>query len=167
MKPSPVATSINTTVGFRETQNLQLIYETSLHSLKTTLWCGIDAGNIIAPYFFENDQGVAVTVTAERYQDIIQNFLVTEIVEEQGLEDMWFQQDGATAHTARSTIQLLNDVFPRELISQSGNLAWPAKSPDLTAPDFFLWGFLELKVYMNKPQTIQHLKGNIRHEITI
>lgn len=149
---------------FWGTQNPQLIHETSLHPLKTTVWCGIHAGNIIGPYFFENDQGVGVTVTAERYQDMIRNFLVPEM-EEQGLEDMWFQQDGATAHTARSTIQLLNDVFPRRLISRSGDLAWPARSPDLTAPDFFLWGFLKSKVYVNKPQTIQHLKDNIRHEI--
>jgi len=135
-----------------------------LHPLKTTVWCGIHAGNIIGPYFFENDQGVAVTVTAERYQDMIRHFLVPEM-EEQGLQDMWFQQDGATAHTARSTIQLLNDVFPRRLISRNGDLAWPARSPDLTAPDFFLWGFLKSKVYVNKPQTIQHLKDNIRHAI--
>ncbi|KAF7283694.1 hypothetical protein GWI33_023190 [Rhynchophorus ferrugineus] len=78
---------------------------------------------------------------------------------------MWFQQDGSTAYTARSTVQLLNDVFPRRLISRSGDLAWPARSPDLTAPDFFLCGFLKSKVYVNKPQTIQHLKYNIRHEI--
>ncbi|KAF7277405.1 hypothetical protein GWI33_007720, partial [Rhynchophorus ferrugineus] len=33
------------------------------------------------------------------------------------------------------------------------------------APDFFLWGFLKSKVYVNKPQTIQHLKDNIRHKV--
>ncbi|KAF7277539.1 hypothetical protein GWI33_006930 [Rhynchophorus ferrugineus] len=63
-------------------------------------------------FFFGNDQGVAVTITAERYQDMIRNFLAHEM-EEQGLEDMRFQQDGATAHIARSTIQLLSDVFSR------------------------------------------------------
>lgn len=52
---------------------------------------------------------------------MIRNFLVPQM-EEQGLEDMWFQQDGATAHTARSTIQLLNDVSPRRLISRNGDL---------------------------------------------
>ncbi|KAF7271786.1 hypothetical protein GWI33_015370 [Rhynchophorus ferrugineus] len=42
------------------------------------------------------------------------------------------------------------------------DLAWP---PGLAAPDFFLWNFLKSKVYRNKPQTIQHLKDNIRHKI--
>ncbi|KAF7271091.1 hypothetical protein GWI33_015977 [Rhynchophorus ferrugineus] len=89
-------------------------------------------------------------------------------MEEQGLEGMWFQQDGATAHTNRSTIQLiqlLNDVFPRRLFSRSGNLAWSSRFPNLTAPDFFLWGFLTPEVYVNKPQTIRYLKDNISHEI--
>ncbi|KAF7284893.1 hypothetical protein GWI33_021418 [Rhynchophorus ferrugineus] len=80
-----------------------------------------------------------VNVTAGRYQDMIRNFLVPG-TEEQGLEDIWFQQDGVTAHTA-----------PR--------------SPNLTTPDFFLWGFLKSKAYVNKPQTIQHLKDNVCHEI--
>ncbi|KAF7285192.1 hypothetical protein GWI33_011729 [Rhynchophorus ferrugineus] len=64
-------------------------------------------------------------------------------MEEQGLGNMRLQQDGATAHTA----------------------PWPAISPDLTAPDVFLRGFLKSKVYVNKFQAIQHLKDNIRHEI--
>ena len=39
------------------------------------------------------------------------------------------------------------------------------RSPDLTGPDFFLWGYLKEKVYVNKPQTLQQLKNNIRAEI--
>ncbi|XP_017795069.1 PREDICTED: uncharacterized protein LOC108576567 [Habropoda laboriosa] len=39
------------------------------------------------------------------------------------------------------------------------------ESPDLTPPDFFLWGYLKSKVYASKPQTIDELKANIRAEI--
>ncbi|XP_011058629.1 PREDICTED: uncharacterized protein LOC105148538 [Acromyrmex echinatior] len=38
-------------------------------------------------------------------------------------------------------------------------------STDLTAPDFFLWGYLKSKVYVNKPRTLDELKANIRQEI--
>ncbi|KAF7277552.1 hypothetical protein GWI33_006893 [Rhynchophorus ferrugineus] len=69
--------------------------------------------------------------------------ILVPVMEEQGLEETRFQQDGATAHTAHSTIQLLNDVFPRRLISRSGDLEWLAKSPDLPAPDFFLWDVMK------------------------
>ena len=42
---------------------------------------------------------------------------------------------------------------------------WPARSPDLTASDFFLWAYLKEKVYVNKRQTLDQLKNNIRQEI--
>ncbi|XP_011065824.1 PREDICTED: uncharacterized protein LOC105152953 [Acromyrmex echinatior] len=38
-------------------------------------------------------------------------------------------------------------------------------STDLTAPDFFLGGYLKSKVYVNKPRTLDELKANIRQEI--
>ena len=40
-------------------------------------------------------------------------------------------------------------------------LNWPPRSPDLTAPDFFLWGYLKGKVNANMPRTIQEFKANI------
>ena len=78
---------------------------------------------------------------------------------------MWFQQDGATAHTARDTMQLLREHFPERLISLRGDHPWPARSPDLTPCDFFLWGYLKSIVYNDRPQTLLHLKNNIRNAI--
>ena len=74
-------------------------------------------------------------------------------------------QDGATAHTARETMQLLTECFDDRKISRNGNVNWPSRSPDLTSPDFFLWGYLKDKVFANKPRTLQELKDNIRNEI--
>jgi len=42
---------------------------------------------------------------------------------------------------------------------------WPPRSPDLTPPDYFLWGYLKGRVYRNKPRTIDALKANITEEI--
>ena len=78
---------------------------------------------------------------------------------------MRFQQDGATAHTARATMNLLRQHFPNHIISKIGDVRWPPCSLDLTPPDFFLWGYLKDKVYANNFQTIEALKENIRHEI--
>jgi hypothetical protein len=47
---------------------------------------------------------------------------------------------------------------------QAGWLA-PPRSPDLTPPDYFLWGSLKGRVYQNKPRTIDALKANITEEI--
>ena len=40
-------------------------------------------------------------------------------------------------------------------------LRWPARSPDLTPCDFFLWGFLKSKVYATRPRDIPDLKQRI------
>lgn len=60
-----------------------------------------------------------------------------------------------TAHTARATTDILKGAFSGRLIRRFGDLHWPARSPDLTVLDFFLWGFLKSRVYVNKPQTLE------------
>ena len=78
---------------------------------------------------------------------------------------LWFQQDGATAHTAMSSIAAFRHLFPQRVISRFGVVPWPPRSPDLIAPDFFLWGYLKSKVYSTGPTDLHALKENIREEI--
>ena len=40
----------------------------------------------------------------------------------------------------------------------------PPRSPDLSACDFFLWGYLKSKVYVRKPRTVDDLKVFILEE---
>jgi len=56
-------------------------------------------------------------------------------------------------------------MFPARVISQRGSIEWPARSPDLNACNFFLWGYLKSKVYEKKPRTAVDLKQNIRDEV--
>ncbi|GFX14339.1 transposable element Tc3 transposase [Trichonephila clavipes] len=79
--------------------------------------------------------------------------------------ELWFQQDGATCHTARATTDLLKDTFGDRLISRFGPVNWPPRSCDLTPLDYFLWGYLKSLVYADKPQTLDHLEDNIRRVI--
>ncbi|GFX72270.1 uncharacterized protein TNCV_4551921 [Trichonephila clavipes] len=80
-------------------------------------------------------------------------------------QEVWFQQDGATCHTARATIDLLKDTFGDRLISRFGPVNWPPRSCDLTPLDYFLWGYVKSLVYADKPQTLDHLEDNIRRVI--
>jgi len=80
---------------------------------------------------------------------------------------LWFQQDGATAHTAVISIYALRRLFPQRVISRFCDVPWPPRSSELSAPDFFLWGYLKSKVYGNRPIDLHALKGNIREEIAI
>ena len=43
-------------------------------------------------------------------------------------------------------------------VSSFGHIAWPARSPELTVPDFFLWGFLKDRLFRRRTMTIQELK---------
>lgn len=119
---------------------------------------------MISQYFFEDVVGNTVSVDGERYRTMITEFLLPQI-NELGLESMWFQQDGATAHTARATMDILRPAFPGRLISRFSDLQWPARLPDLTAPDFSLWGFLKSRFYVNKSQTLAALKENIKEKV--
>ncbi|GFT45865.1 uncharacterized protein TNCV_2250121 [Trichonephila clavipes] len=79
--------------------------------------------------------------------------------------ELWFQQDGATCHTARATIDLLKDTFGDRLISRFGPVNWPPRSCDLTPLDYFLWVYVKSLVYADKPQTLDHLEDNIHRVI--
>ncbi|CAK9810854.1 Transposable element Tc3 transposase [Anthophora plagiata] len=147
------------------TENLQMIQQLPMHPPRVTVWCGFWVRGVIGPYFFDNDVGNAVTVTGIRYRDMITNFLWKEL-NGMDLEDIFFQQDGATCHTAAETMQLFQTKFYGRVISRHGDVNWPPRSCTLTPLDFFLWGFLKGKVYANNPQTIPELKEVIGRTIT-
>ncbi|GFX59933.1 DUF4817 domain-containing protein [Trichonephila clavipes] len=84
---------------------------------------------------------------------------------DEGHNELWFQQDGTTCHTARATIDLLKDTFGDHLISRFGPVNWPPRSCDLTPLDYFLWGYVKSLVCADKPQTPYHLEDNIRRVI--
>jgi hypothetical protein len=110
---------------------------------------------IIGPIFF-ND-----TINAERYRtNILEPFLGH--LTEREIEEACFQQDGATAHTASSSLQFLEDIFHNRIISHG---IWPACSPDLTLTDYYLWGALKGKVYENNTHTVDELKAAITTHI--
>ncbi|GFX46786.1 putative DD41D transposase [Trichonephila clavipes] len=95
---------------------------------------------------------------------MITNFFIPEL-NNRDVQELWFQQDGATCHIACATINLLKDTFGDRLISRFGPVNWPPRSCDLTPLDYFLWGYVKSLVYADKPQTLDHLEDNIRRVI--
>ncbi|GFW69389.1 transposable element Tc1 transposase [Trichonephila clavipes] len=94
--------------------NPQVYVETPLHPEKLT---GALYG--LVESFFKNDEGHNVTVNGDRYRAMITNFFIPEL-NNHDVQEPWFQQDGATCHTARATIDLLKDTFGDRLISRFG-----------------------------------------------
>ncbi|GFU68138.1 uncharacterized protein TNCV_248021 [Trichonephila clavipes] len=133
--------------------NPQVYVQTPLHPETLTVWCVVWAGGIIGPYFFKNNEGHNVTVNVDRYTAMITNCFIPEL-NNHDVQELWFQQDGATFHTVRATIDLLKDTFGDRLISRFGPVNWPPRSCDLTPLDYFLWDYVKSLVYADKPQTL-------------
>ena len=56
----------------------------------------------------------------------------------------------------------LNENFPNRWMGRgSPMMPWPARSPDLTPCDLFLWGFIKSKVYATKSRDITERKERI------
>jgi len=123
------------------TENPRDIHQKTLHSEKVIVWCGIASFGVIGPYFFEDEAGRSVTVSSTCYTEMLCTFLEQEL-QRLGVENqtLWFQQDGATAHTLRTAMRVLKEMFPAHLLSRRGNIEGPARSPDLNVCDFLLWG---------------------------
>ena len=81
------------------TENTNAYIEKLTHIKRITVWCGFWFRGIIGPFFFENEQGEDVTVKGDRYRAMLNDFLFTKI-EEKDVDNIWFQKDNATCHTA-------------------------------------------------------------------
>lgn len=134
---------------------------------KLNVWAGIVGSRIIGPYFFDG------TLDGEQYLDFLRYELIPTLAvlfpnaEDPDAPDprIWLQQDGAPPHYARPVREYLDQIFPNRWIGRRGPVEWPARSPDLTPLDYFLWGYLKTKVYFNRPENIEALKERIRQEI--
>ncbi|GFX42942.1 DUF4817 domain-containing protein [Trichonephila clavipes] len=136
--------------------NPQVYVETPLHPEKLTVWCALWPGGIL----HQNDEGHNITINGDRYRAMITTFFIPEL-NNHDVQELWFQQDSATCHTARATIDLLKDTFGDRLISRFGPVNWPPRSCDLTPLDYFLWSYVKSLVYADKPQMLDHLEDNI------
>ncbi|XP_069359553.1 histone-lysine N-methyltransferase SETMAR-like [Maniola hyperantus] len=148
-------------------ENPKAKHERPLHSPKVTVWAAISAKGIIGPYFFEDSRGRSVTVNSAEYVKMLREFLAPMLLEFAGYNrNTWFQQDGATCHTSNESLPVVKDMFPEKLISRRGDIPWPPRSPDLSPADFFLWGYLKSRVYIDKPNTLRQLKEKIIEEMS-
>lgn len=124
--------------------------EVSAHPMYVTVWAAISAQGIIGPYFFEDKNGKHITVTKERYCEMIQNYFIPELLKIVGTENLskqWFQQDGARPHTSDFSLKVLSEFFGNRIISDRCEFIWPPSSPDLNLCDFALWPNTKSLIY--------------------
>jgi hypothetical protein len=60
----------------------------------------------------------------------------------------------------------VRNLFPNHVISRYRDITWPVRSPDLSACDFFLWGYLKSQVFKAPAlYTVEELKHGIQQEV--
>ena len=115
--------------------------------------------------FFEDDNGSTQTINKERYVQVLEKFKTEQHrrFSPGQIKKFYFQQDGAAPHTSNLALDWLKCNF-RSRVNKTA-FEWAPHSPDLSPPDYFLWGYLKDKVYKTRPQSIEELKENIRAEM--
>ena len=143
-----------------------------LNDPKVTIWCGFTSDFIMEPFFFEeeqNDQLKTTTINGKRYQEMLEDVVVPGLkqrLSEEEFDRLIFQQDGAPPHIYRPVKNFLQQTFGERIISRHFPEIWPPRSPDLSPLDFWLWGYLQARVFTHNPSTIEELKTAIRDEIS-
>lgn len=105
------------------------------------------------------------TLNSERFLSLIRDelpFLLEEVpLATRRRERMFLQMDGCPAHYGRNVRSFLNENYANRWIGREGPVGWPARSPDLTPLDYFLWGTMKQKVYRTTVNTKAELQNRI------
>lgn len=123
------------TTRFLGFERPDIVVERQQRGKRVTIWCAVSGRGIVGPYFVEGNNGENLTVNQYRYRAILDR-LLRDLrrfcrARKLSLGSQWFQQDGATSHTAVNNIAFLQRTFGNRLISLNPR----PHSPDLTAPD--------------------------------
>lgn len=128
------------------------------HRFSVNVWAGVLGDSLVGPYILPN------RLTSPIYLAFIRDIL-PELLEDIALQDRlnmtWFQHDGAPAHFGEHVRDHLNTTYGRNWIGRGGPTPWPARSPDLTPLDFYVWGHMKTLVYSTPVTDEQDLVARI------
>lgn len=132
--------------------------ETSFqHRFSVNLWAGVLGNRLIGPFRLPE------RINSETYLQFLRSDL-PELLEDVSLMQrttMWYQQDGAPPHYGREIKNYLDSKYPNRWIGRNGPTHWPARSPDLTVMDFFVWGRMKELVYSTEITSLEDLNDRI------
>jgi len=114
------------------------------------------ATRVIGPYLLRD------TMNDERCLQMLEDYVWSIVSGWENIDELLFMHDGAPPHFSLSVCAWLDQKF----LGRRGPHKWPARSPDPTLCDFFLWGWAKEEVYRAKPCTMEQLEDRIRNVIT-
>lgn len=121
------------------------------------VWAGIIGDQILGPYFIEGH------LTGGSYLDMLRGVIADFLddVPLTYLQNLYYHHDGAPPHYARDVRAYLASEYGDRWIGRGGPVPWPPRSPDLTPCDFFLWGEIKRRVYVEEAQSRDELRAKI------
>lgn len=121
------------------------------------VWMGILHGNLIGPFF------LPARLNGNTYENFLRDEVPT-LLEDVPLARriaMVYQHDGCPAHYYQRVRQWLDVNYPQRWIGRGGPIPWPARSPDLTPCDFYIWGHMKALVYDRPIRDVEDLREKI------
>lgn len=117
------------------------------------VWAGIIDHHLVGPYVLPD------RLNGEHFLSFLRGQLpgLLEDVNIRTRREMYFQMDGAPPHYSANVRNFLNRKYPQRWIGRNGPIHWPARSPDLTPLDFYLWGHMKQLVYATTSTTREEL----------
>jgi hypothetical protein len=146
------------------TENPHIGSQKPLHSKRITIWAAVSKQSVIGPIFIEEN------VNSHNYVELLENKFIPAVQRLGNLNRSWFMQDGARPHRTPEIFDLLEKHFQERVIAfeypkfKGKGFDWPTYSPDLNPCDFWLWGMIKDRIYVNQPTTIDQVKLAIQSE---
>ena len=105
---------------------------------KVMSWAMMVDGQVFIHWF-----DIGARQNSEVYvQEVLEGFMWPILQTMPNRARYWFQQDGARSHTSNFSLEWLQEKFR------------PARSPDKSPLDYFLWGICEAEIRRVKPNVI-------------
>lgn len=127
------------------------------HRFSVNVWAGVLNNCLLGPYFIEG------RLDGQSYLNILRS-VVNDMLEDVPviyLQNLFYQHDGAPAHYQTQVREFLNNHFGSNWLGRGGPVPWPARSPDLTPLNFYLWGEVKQLVYATEYSDRNELKARI------
>ncbi|KAF8793183.1 hypothetical protein HNY73_004699 [Argiope bruennichi] len=136
------------TTRFHGFGRLDVMAQKLLYSAHVAIWCAISANG----YFVEDEEGSGLLPSPRTLQEFsnrtipsgFERFCRARNIQ---MNRQWYQQDGATRHTTRESLAMLQENFPGRIISCGTDFTYPSHSPDLTPSDAYLWEMLKQSAF--------------------
>ena len=119
---------------------------------KMTVWMGLSNHGVFGSHFFENENEEGDTIRTENYIAMLREKVLRVLKRKQKNIIPVFPIRQLTDPSSLLSYKfgLTEGEFWKHIDVRKADFGWPSYSPDLNPADFFLWGFLKERVYLDK-----------------